>query len=184
MIVAAENDPPVETDAFTHVSVMPEEVVAALTPKPGGVYVDATAGGGGHAALVLERQPDEPQAINGLQRVYALRGEDEKSLRWSVALLEQTGREMDFWDTRLQQPDLSADEEAAYIGQSLDSLEQSLGERPTGWAGQDCGESERTPALLAAAGVDHVIDWPNDDQPYWMHTEPPLVSIPKCWQGP
>ncbi len=35
-----------------HVPVLPAEVLAALSPKPGETYVDATAGLGGHAALV------------------------------------------------------------------------------------------------------------------------------------
>src|SRR5262245_64128222 len=38
-----------------HLSVMPEEVVAALAPRDGGIYVDATFGAGGHARLLLER---------------------------------------------------------------------------------------------------------------------------------
>jgi len=61
---------------------------------------------------VLERRPEEPQVFNGLQRVYSLRGEDEKALKWSRLLLEQNERDLEFWRTRLQQPDLTADEEA------------------------------------------------------------------------
>ncbi|MGA7118661.1 MAG: 16S rRNA (cytosine(1402)-N(4))-methyltransferase, partial [Polyangiaceae bacterium] len=33
---------------FEHTSVMREEVVRALAPRAGGVYVDATLGGAGH----------------------------------------------------------------------------------------------------------------------------------------
>jgi 16S rRNA (cytosine1402-N4)-methyltransferase len=33
---------------------MPAEVIRFLAPKPGGIYVDATVGGAGHAALILE----------------------------------------------------------------------------------------------------------------------------------
>jgi len=40
--------------AFGHVPVLAAPVLAALGPKDGGVYVDGTVGGGGHAALVLE----------------------------------------------------------------------------------------------------------------------------------
>ncbi|WP_337833280.1 16S rRNA (cytosine(1402)-N(4))-methyltransferase RsmH [Geoanaerobacter pelophilus] len=40
--------------AFRHVSVMPEEVTRFLAPRPGGIYVDGTLGGGGHSRLILE----------------------------------------------------------------------------------------------------------------------------------
>ncbi len=38
-----------------HISVMANEVVDALAPKPGGVYIDGTFGGGGHSRLIAER---------------------------------------------------------------------------------------------------------------------------------
>lgn len=38
-----------------HISVMVNEVVEALAPKPGGVYIDGTFGGGGHARQIAER---------------------------------------------------------------------------------------------------------------------------------
>ncbi len=38
---------------FKHKSVMMAEVLAALQPKPGGIYADGTLGGAGHAAAVL-----------------------------------------------------------------------------------------------------------------------------------
>jgi 16S rRNA (cytosine1402-N4)-methyltransferase len=43
---------------FTHVSVMPGEVVEALDPARGGVFVDATAGGAGHCAALLTAAPE------------------------------------------------------------------------------------------------------------------------------
>ncbi len=50
MTMAAYELPPHE---YEHTTVMPEEVVAALKPRAGGVYVDVTAGGGGHSAAIL-----------------------------------------------------------------------------------------------------------------------------------
>ncbi len=38
---------------FQHVPVLAEQVLTALAPHSGGVYIDGTLGGGGHAALVL-----------------------------------------------------------------------------------------------------------------------------------
>ena len=49
---------------------------------------------------------------------------------------------------------------------------------PKGWVGQEYGESQRTPQLLADAGLDYVLDWPNDDQPYPMKVGRKFVSMP------
>jgi 16S rRNA (cytosine1402-N4)-methyltransferase len=38
-----------------HVTVLLHEAVDAIGPVPGGVYIDGTFGGGGHASLLLER---------------------------------------------------------------------------------------------------------------------------------
>lgn len=38
-----------------HVTVLLEEAVDALCPRPGGIYVDGTFGGGGHTRRLLER---------------------------------------------------------------------------------------------------------------------------------
>jgi 16S rRNA (cytosine1402-N4)-methyltransferase len=46
--------PPSPKPAQPHVSVMPREIVQALDPRPGTVFVDATLGAGGHTELLLE----------------------------------------------------------------------------------------------------------------------------------
>jgi 16S rRNA (cytosine1402-N4)-methyltransferase len=43
---------------FHHVPVMADRIVEIFRPVPGGVLVDATVGGGGHARLLLEARPD------------------------------------------------------------------------------------------------------------------------------
>jgi peptidoglycan/xylan/chitin deacetylase (PgdA/CDA1 family) len=80
--------------------------------------------------------------------------------------------------TRMLTSRMSEDEERAFIGDALDALERATGARPRGWLGQDYGESQRTPRLLAEAGLDYVADWPNDDQPYPMSVGKPLISLP------
>lgn len=40
---------------FNHISVLLKESVDALNVKPNGIYVDCTAGGGGHSAEILSR---------------------------------------------------------------------------------------------------------------------------------
>jgi peptidoglycan/xylan/chitin deacetylase (PgdA/CDA1 family) len=63
---------------------------------------------------------------------------------------------------------MTEQEEAALIDGTLDDLTAAVGRRPTGWLGSEYGESSRTVALLAARGVDHVLDWPTDEQPHPM----------------
>lgn len=41
--------------AFVHRSVLFEESIAALKINPTGIYIDGTAGGGGHSAAIVER---------------------------------------------------------------------------------------------------------------------------------
>ena len=40
---------------FHHIPILRETVVALLAPQRGGIFVDGTLGGGGHAEAVLER---------------------------------------------------------------------------------------------------------------------------------
>ena len=69
--------------------------------------------------------------------------------------------------------------EREYIASSLERLTRAIGSTPRGWLGQEYGESERTPALLAEAGVEYVCDWVNDDQPYAMkHGQGSLYALP------
>lgn len=70
------------------------------------------------------------------------------------------------------------EQERDLIDRSLDALARATGRRPLGWASQDAGESARTPELLGQAGVRYVMDWPNDDSPFFLSAQPPLVSIP------
>jgi 16S rRNA (cytosine1402-N4)-methyltransferase len=45
------------TPEFTHLPVMLDEVLSALSPRAFGVYVDATAGGAGHSSAILRACP-------------------------------------------------------------------------------------------------------------------------------
>lgn len=54
---AEESEESMEELPFVHATVMKDEVVNALGIRPGGVYVDATLGGGGHTEEILSRDP-------------------------------------------------------------------------------------------------------------------------------
>jgi 16S rRNA (cytosine1402-N4)-methyltransferase len=47
-----------EARPFDHRPVMVDEIVALFDPVPAGLVIDATLGGGGHAAAVLDHRPD------------------------------------------------------------------------------------------------------------------------------
>ena len=64
--------------------------------------------------------------------------------------------------------DMSIEEETEFIRAAIDVLKKATGSAPKGWFGTDYGESERTPTILAQAGIGYVCDWVNDEQPYPM----------------
>lgn len=49
--------------AFCHLPVLPQEVLAFLSPQPGCLYVDGTLGGGGHSRLILEASAPDGRLI-------------------------------------------------------------------------------------------------------------------------
>jgi 16S rRNA (cytosine1402-N4)-methyltransferase len=49
--------------AFQHETVLLGETVAALKPRAGGLYIDATLGGGGHSEALLEASAPDGQVI-------------------------------------------------------------------------------------------------------------------------
>lgn len=85
-------------DAFRHVSVLPGEVLELLAPRPGGLYLDGTVGGGGHARLILEASsPDgrligfdrDPAALAAAATLLAPFGERVTLCRGSFAGLDE-----------------------------------------------------------------------------------------------
>ena len=69
--------------------------------------------------------------------------------------------------------------EAELIATSLDTLERVTGSRPRGWLSIARSQSFNTPKLLAAAGVDYMLDWVNDELPYRMTTDAgPIINLP------
>ena len=73
--------------AFAHTPVLADEVLAWLGPHAGGVYCDATVGGGGHAELILERSAPDGRLV-GIDR-------DEEALAAARARLMRFGSRVD-----------------------------------------------------------------------------------------
>ncbi|WP_086822353.1 polysaccharide deacetylase family protein [Allokutzneria sp. NRRL B-24872] len=72
---------------------------------------------------------------------------------------------------------MSVEEERAFLTDVIDTIATATGQRPRGWMGPGLTETANTPALLAELGLDYVLDWTNDDQPYPLKV-PGLISVP------
>ncbi len=48
---------------YSHIPVLPEETIESLCIDPEGIYVDGTAGGGGHSSLIAGRLSDKGRLI-------------------------------------------------------------------------------------------------------------------------
>ena len=65
---------------------------------------------------------------------------------------------------------LDAAQECGYIERSLTALAPYAGSPIRGWLSPARSQSQRTPELLKAAGMDWCADWVNDELPYAFHT--------------
>lgn len=71
------------------------------------------------------------------------------------------------------------EDEARLIAECTNVLSSHAGKRPTGWLGAWLAQGSVTLDLLKEAGYDYVMDWPADDQPFWMRTRSgPILSVP------
>lgn len=70
-------------------------------------------------------------------------------------------------------------DEAALIAEATRTITRHFGAPPAGWLGPYIVETPVTADLLREAGYRYVLDWPADDQPFWMRTRAgPLLSVP------
>ena len=69
--------------------------------------------------------------------------------------------------------------ERAMINKTTEAITRHFGEPPTGWLGPYIVQSDVTLDLLKEAGYSYMLDWPADDQPFWMTTRSgPMLSVP------
>ena len=74
---------------------------------------------------------------------------------------------------------LSEQDEARLIAESTAGITRHMGTPPRGWLGPYLAQTPVTLDLLKEAGYDYVMDWPADDQPFWMRTRAgPILSVP------
>lgn len=80
-------------------------------------------------------------------------------------------------DNSTLQQHVPAEQEAQYLAEVVTEIERATGRRPRGWLGPALTESPRTPQLVADLGLDYLLDWCNDDQPYRLNVGG-LLSVP------
>ena len=69
--------------------------------------------------------------------------------------------------------------ERALIEETTNTIVQHFGEPPKGWLGPYIVQSDVTLDLLKESGYRYHMDWPADDQPFWMRTRSgPILSVP------
>lgn len=69
--------------------------------------------------------------------------------------------------------------ERAMIEATSATIAKHFGARPKGWLGPYIVQSPATLDLLKEAGYTYMLDWPADDQPFWMRTNTgPILSVP------
>lgn len=77
------------------------------------------------------------------------------------------------------QNDMWEHDEAHLIRDVTQTIAASGSDQPAGWLGPGFGETRNTVDLLKEAGYSYVLDWPADDQPFWIRTRSgPLLSVP------
>ncbi len=76
--------------------------------------------------------------------------------------------------------EVPAEAEATIIRESLEIIARVSGTRPTGWLGSGLQESWNTLDHLVDHGIEYVLDWCNDDQPYEMTLDDrrTILSVP------
>jgi peptidoglycan/xylan/chitin deacetylase (PgdA/CDA1 family) len=78
-----------------------------------------------------------------------------------------------------RQSDMNEATERVLIADATRILTEKIGRPPQGWMSPWIAETHYTPDLLKEAGYRFVMDWPADDQPFWMRTRSgPLLSVP------
>ncbi len=82
------------TNEFYHLPVLSQELITGLMIRPGGHYLDATVGGGGHSKLILATAPDVQ--VTGIDR-------DGDAIAAAKDNLQDFGDRVQFWQGNFAQ---------------------------------------------------------------------------------
>lgn len=105
---------------YAHKSVMTSEVVAALSPRDGGTYLDCTAGGGGHSEALLEASSPTGRLFACDRDASAVKATRERLARFSGRFEIRQGS---FADVDQWVPPASCDGAVADLGASSAQLD-------------------------------------------------------------
>jgi hypothetical protein len=93
-------------------------------------------------------------------------GLDESLKLTAICIVDQTGKIQ-------REGVVHSDPEAT------SAMKAKLGSRPAGWMGPYLTQTKVTLDLLREEGYEYVMDWPADDQPFWMRTRAgAILSVP------
>ena len=77
------------------------------------------------------------------------------------------------------QHDMWEYDDARIIRDVTKAITAAHGKPPSGWLGPGFGETRSTLDSLKDAGYSYVLDWPADDQPFWLRARGgPILSVP------
>ena len=78
-----------------------------------------------------------------------------------------------------RQADFSEQEETILIREATQIISEHEGKPPQGWMSPWISESGTTADLLKENGYTYIMNWPCDDQPFWMRTRSgPILQVP------
>ncbi|WP_413991144.1 polysaccharide deacetylase family protein [Labrys okinawensis] len=75
------------------------------------------------------------------------------------------------------QADMTVEEEWLELAHVIQSIGEATGRPVRGWMGPGLSETFETPRLLREFGLDYVLDWCADDQPFPLNV-PGMISVP------
>lgn len=81
--------------AFAHTPIMVDEVLELLQPERGGIFVDGTLGGGGHADEVLKRLPEGSKLIGIDRDEDAIAAASRRLLKYKYSFIPYRGNFFD-----------------------------------------------------------------------------------------